>query len=246
MQGIGTTVGELFSGKGLSIARPIAPQQEVAPAEVPADKVDVSAEQQTAKTKKSRKSRSKAAESAAPVAQAPVTPTPQDPSVLDPGSIKPTPTNLHVVNSVMTALENDPNLTGEQKFSLAKTLLSSLFSGPLGESAPTTPPANTPVTEPAPPTTTPPAAGDTTPPAPTPPADPDAEAKADYEAAQKIYLDMWTARQKANQDCLKIFQDTMAEITKIDQNTYAYCAKGMQAGMDAFAGYLGWDGIPRK
>ena len=67
----------------------------------------------------------------------------------------------------------------------------------------------------------------------------------DYNAAMKIYQDMWAARQKNMADLIKIQQDTQTAIMASVSNMWAAWAKAFSDGISSFNRYLGYGGDPR-
>ncbi len=236
--GSGLSVGEMFSGK-----MPLGARVASAPAEptdsLPTDQAQLSSVEppiSKSKSRKSSKSKShkhgKTSESNSSKPQAGQTATGQG---VSPDGVAASPSTYSIIQGVFAGVNDMPGLTAEQKLAQSQHILEKIFSN---GAAPQVPgnggvqPGN------EPPVATPPSED------PVPPVANDPQA--DYEAATKIYNDIWAARRQNQVDCMKIFQDTMSEINKINSDTYAYIAKRQQENIDGFNGYLGWDGTSRR
>lgn len=240
--GSGLSVAEIFSGKTALPAREaVAVEKNEA---LPTDQAQISSPEpsisKSKSKKKSHKSEQSQKQSAAAQSQAPASPA------VGADGLAPAPSSYAIIQGVFAGVNDMPGLTAEQKLAQSQHILEKIFGN---GAAPTQPPAgdaSAPPTgeTPAPPANTPPT-GQT--PAPGGPKEQTPEeAQAEYEATMKIYNDIWAARRQNQVDCLKIFQDSMAEINKINSNAWAYVAKRQQENIDTFNGYLGWDGIPRR
>ena len=242
--GSGLSVAEIFSGKTALPVREAAVAVESNEA-LPTDQAQISTPEpsvsRSKSKKKSHKSEQTSSQSAVVQNAAPATPAVAD-------GLAPAPSSYAIIQGVFAGVNEMPGLTAEQKLAQSQHILEKIFGNgaapqpPAGGSADTVAP---PTGEtPAPPANTPPT-GET--PAPGGPKEQTPEeAQAEYEATMKIYNDIWAARRQNQVDCLKIFQDSMAEINKINSNSWAYVAKRSQENIDTFNGYLGWDGIPRR